>query len=138
VLSLSKGEGRLRMTDSTLHIAVYIVASTLVLMAIIWGVTRLRAWGHAPFGHALMVAALVSITSILIGKYGANWGLPWYIYYAAPLAITLLVPPMVYHLDFLRGLVYAAIAFFSSPAIHFVFVKLVGWTDYAPFLKLTP
>ena len=124
------------MTDSTLHIAAYIVASTLVLMAIILGVTRLRAWGHAPLGHALMVAALVSITSILIGKFGSDWGFPWYVYYAAPLAITLLVPPLVYHLDFLRGLIYAAIAFFAAPAIHFVFVKLVGWTDTMPFLKI--
>ena len=124
------------MTDSTLHIIVYMIASTLVLTAIIWGVTRLRAWGHAPLGHALMVAGLVSVISILIGKYGSDWGLPWYIYYAAPLAITLLVPPLVYHLDFLRGLIYAVIAFLASPAIHFVFAKLVGWTDYMPFLHI--
>ena len=124
------------MTDTTLHIVVYIVASTLVLAAIIWGVTRLRAWGHAPLGHALMVAGLVSAAAILIGKYGSDWGMPWYVYYAAPLAITLLVPPLVYHLDFLRGLIYAVIAFLAAPAIHLVFVKLTGWSDTMPFLKL--
>lgn len=124
------------MTDSTLHIVSYMIASTLVLAAIIWGVTRTRRWGQAPLGHALMVAGAISVGGILVGKYGANFGLPWYIYYTAPMLATILVPPIVYHLDLLRAALYIVLAFISAPAIHFVFVKLTGWSDYMPFLKI--
>jgi hypothetical protein len=124
------------MADSTLHMVCYMIASTLVLAALIWGITRTRAWGHAPLGHALKVAVLISVIGILVGKYGANYGLPWYVYYTAPLLATVLVPPLIYHLGLLRGLIYMVLAFLAAPAIHFVFVKLVGWTDYMPFLKV--
>jgi hypothetical protein len=124
------------MTSDPAHIPVYMLASTLVLAAVIW----ICAFGREPGPRALIVlliAGAISVGGIVFAKYGANAGLPWWIYYTVPMLATVFVPPLVFRLGRARSILYVVLAFATAPLIHLAFVKLLGWTDYMPFLKLT-
>ena len=79
------------------------LASTLVLALVIVFVGGLRG-GRAPgWLAALAIALLISVVGILFGKYGENFGLPWWIYYTAPMLATVLFPHRTDWLDVVHG-----------------------------------
>lgn len=120
------------------RIPFYVVASTLVMAgAIILAASAFR--GRAPkMVNALGVAGVISLIGILFAKYGANFGLPWWIYYTAPMLATVLLPPLVFRFSAPRTGLYLALAFLSAPLIHACFFYGLGWGDYMPFLRLPP
>lgn len=114
----------------------YIAASTLVLTAVIVFAARLR--GGRPLGWApiFVVAGLVSLVGVLFAKYGANFGLPWWIYYTIPMLATVVLPPLVFRFGGARTATYLVLAFLSAPLIHALFFYGLGWGDYMPFVHL--
>ena len=118
------------------HIPVYMLASTLLLAAVIWACARGAKGPRRRTAAILGVAALISVLGILFAKYGANFGLPWWIYYSAPMLCTVFIPPLVFRLGLARSAGYVFLAFLTAPLIHLAFVKLLGWTDYMPFWKI--
>jgi hypothetical protein len=119
-----------------IHIPFYMAASTLALGGVISLCARgpnrppLRAW------TVLVTAALISVLGIVFAKYGANFGLPWWVYYTVPMLCTVLIPPLAFRLSVRRALAYVFLAFLTAPAIHVLFTELLGWTDYMPFWKV--
>ena len=43
----------------------------------------------------VVLAIIVIFGGMLFGKYGANWGLKWCIYYPIPMLMNVLLPPVV-------------------------------------------
>jgi hypothetical protein len=122
--------------DDTIRILAYMAASTVALAIVIYAVHAGPGGRYPSLGRTIIVAALVSVIGILFAKFGANAGLPWWIYYTVPALCTVLIPPLVFRMSLPRALVYIVLAFATAPLIHIAFVKLLGWTDYMPFFKI--
>lgn len=123
------------MISDLARIPIYIAASTLVLACVIVLVGRGANVGPGWF-RALLVAFAIAAIGILFAKYGANFGLPWWIYYAVPMLATVLLPPVVFKFSLARAAAYVLLALATAPLIHAVFFYGVGWGDYMPFLRL--
>jgi hypothetical protein len=119
-------------------ILVFILASTLVLGAVIMFSAGLRGGKGPRWLAALGIALAVSAIGILFAKYGQNFGLPWWIYYTAPMLATVLVPPLAFRFVLWRAGVYVLLAFATAPLIHAAFFYGLGWSEYMPFLRLAP
>jgi hypothetical protein len=126
------------MADDWVRLLAYMLASTLVLALVIVFVGGLRG-GRAPgWLAALGVALSISVVGILFGKYGENLGLPWWIYYTAPMLATVLIPPLAFRFVLWRAVLYVLLAFGTAPLIHAAFFYALGWGDFMPFLALQP
>lgn len=123
------------LTDPA-RIPYYMAASTLVLMVVIWCVATARNGRQPRFWMVAAVAAAVSVVGILLAKFGANFGLPWQIYYTAPMLATVFAPPLMFRFSLVRATAYVALAFATAPLIHAAFFYGLGWGDYMPFLRL--
>ena len=84
-------------------------------------------------GLVFILSIIVIIIGMLIGKYGANFGLKWWIYYPIPMLMNVLLPPIFLKMNFKKTLLYLGLSFLSAPVIHVMFSKLLGWTEYMPF-----
>jgi len=126
------------MENDPARIGAFMLASTIVLAIVILLSASFQG-GRAPsWPKAAAVAALISVIGILFGKYGANFGLPWQIYYSVPALATIVAPPVLFRFTPLRWLVYVVLAFASAPLIHAAFFYGLGWGEYMPFLHLPP
>ena len=72
---------------------------------------------------------------MLLGKYGANWGLPWWIYYTIPMLLTIFVPILYFKMNKKETITYLVLTFVSAPIIHIIF-SLFGWNNFMPFIKI--
>lgn len=118
------------------RIPFYMLASTLVLTPVIVFAGRFRRGATPRWMPALSAALAVSVLGILFAKYGANWGLPWQIYYTVPMLATILIPPLAFRFALWRAALYVVLAFATAPLIHAAFFYALGWGDYMPFLPL--
>lgn len=83
-----------------------------------------------------LLALVVVVFGMLFGKYGATFGLPWWLYYPIPMLSTVLLPPVVLKLNQRRTAAYLVLSFLSAPVIHVLFSFFLGWTEYMPFWKM--
>ena len=83
-----------------------------------------------------LLALIVVVFGMLFGKYSANYGLPWWLYYPVPMLITVILPPVVLKLNRQKTLLYLALSFLSAPFIHAAFSFFLVWTEYMPFWKV--
>ncbi|MBL8538446.1 MAG: hypothetical protein JNM59_13650 [Hyphomonadaceae bacterium] len=118
------------------RIPYYMAASTVLLALIIWSVASIGSARRIGVAAAFGVAAAVSVVGILFAKFGANFGLPWQVYYTVPMLATVLGPPVVFRFNLARWLAYVGLAGVSAPLIHAGFFYALGWSDYMPFLHL--
>lgn len=84
----------------------------------------------------LWLSIAVVVFGMLFGRYGALWGLPWWVYYTIPMLVTVFLPPKVLQLNRKRTLTYLLLSFLSAPFIHAVFSFFLGWNEYMPFWKI--
>jgi hypothetical protein len=84
----------------------------------------------------VLLALLVVVVGMLFGKYGATYGLPWWIYYPVPMLMTVFLPPFVLKLNTRKTIIYLLLSFSSAPVIHVFFTFFFGWTEYMPFWKI--
>jgi hypothetical protein len=124
------------METDPARIPYYIIASTFVMALVIWCVATWRGGERPAWWLVLLVAGGVSALGIGFAKYGANFGLPWWIFYTVPMLATVLLPPIVFRFSLMRCLAYVVMAFLSAPIIHAGFFYALGWGDYMPFLRL--
>lgn len=121
--------------NSTWHFLIMIVASLLIFFLIV----RLLL-SKTEYLKKIRLISVLGFTLVVLGmtfgKYGATYGLPWWIYYPVPMLITVLLPPVFLKLNTRKTIVYLALSFFSAPLIHFIFSFFVGWTEYMPFWKI--
>ncbi len=79
------------------------------------------------------LSLVVIIMGMLIGKYGAQWGFRWWIYYPIPMLMNLFLPPYFLKMNVKKTVAYLIFSFLSAPLIHVLFSLLLGWTEYMPF-----
>ena len=84
---------------------------------------------------SILVIGIVSI-GMLMGKYGAQIGLPWWIYYPVPMLMTVLLPPIILKMNPGKTALYIILSFLSAPVIHSFFSFFLGWNEYMPFWKI--
>lgn len=113
------------------------VAASLVLFV---GMLRL-VLGRDQFqrrpGAVVIVSVIVVVFGMLFGKYGATaFGLPWWIYYPLPALLTIVLPPVVFRLNWKRTLAYVLLSALSAPLIHVLFSFFLGWDEYMPFIAV--
>ena len=81
----------------------------------------------------IILSLFVVIIGMLFGKYGAQMGLNWWIYYPVPMLMTVFLPPIILKMDVRKTLLYLFLSFLSAPIIHVAFSFFLGWSEYMPF-----
>ena len=99
---------------------VMILASLLLFLLIIRLVIGKSAF-RERFKAVIFLAFLLVIVGMLLGKYGAQYGLPWWIYYPIPMLMTVLLPPIVLKMNVRKTVFYLILSFLLAPLIHFLF-----------------
>lgn len=109
-----------------------ILASLVLFYLIIWIVI-----GTIKFKQKLksvfVLSLLVVVIGMLFGKYGAQMGLKWWIYYPVPMLMTVFLPPFLLKMNLKNTFLYLFLSFLSAPLIHALFSFFLGWTEYMPF-----
>ena len=82
------------------------------------------------------LAIIVVVFGMLFGKYGANAGLEWWIYYPVPMLINVFLPPIALKMTLRKSMLYLFLSFLSAPFIHFFFSFFFDWSEYMPFWDL--
>lgn len=83
-----------------------------------------------------ILSLIVVVLGMLFGKYGANIGLKWWIYYPIPMLINVFLPPLALKMNLKKSLFYLLLSFLSAPFIHFFFSFFFNWNEYMPFWKI--
>jgi hypothetical protein len=117
------------------HFPVMILFSLMIFFLII-RVVMAKLEFAAALNKIILLSLLVVVAGMLMGKYGARFQLPWWIYYPVPMLMTVLLPPLVLKLNKSRTLLYLLLSFLSAPFIHFVFSFFLGWKEYMPFWEI--
>ncbi|NND80374.1 MAG: hypothetical protein HKN53_10785 [Maribacter sp.] len=81
----------------------------------------------------LILSVFVVILGMLLGKYGAQMGFKWWIYYPVPMLMTVLLPPIVLKMNIKESQLYLFLSFLSAPFIHVLFSFFLDWKEYMPF-----
>ena len=118
------------------HFPIMILASFVLFLIIILVVV-----GKSQFARQknliYVLSLLVVVIGMLFGKYGAQWGLPWWVYYPIPMLMTVLLPPIVLKMNTKQTIFYLVLSFLSAPLIHTLFSFFLGWQEYMPFWDVT-
>ena len=117
------------------HFPIMILTSFILFFIIIRIVLGKQEFAEKKM-TIILLSILVIIVGMLFGKFGANWGLKWWIYYPVPLLMNVLLPPIVLKMNIKRTILYLFLSFFSAPLIHIIFSFFLGWNEYMPFWKI--
>ncbi len=117
------------------HFPIMIVASIAIFVLVIRMVLS-RDDFRIKRKQIFLLAMVVVVFGMLLGKYGATYGLPWWLYYPIPMLITVLLPPLVLMLKGRKLIIYLVLSFLSAPLIHVLFSFFVGWKEYMPFWNI--
>jgi len=117
------------------HFPIMILASFIIFFVVIRIVIGKQEFIEKK-KQIFLLSVIVVIIGMLFGKYGANWGLKWWIYYTIPVLMNVLLPPLVLKMNFKRTLLYLVLSFLSAPLIHAFFSICFGWTEYMPFWRI--
>ena len=77
----------------------------------------------------------LAVAGMLMGKYGATWGFPWWIYYPTPMLLVIVFPLIYFRMNKREAMKYILITILSGPVIHVLF-SLFGWKNYMPFFEI--
>ena len=84
----------------------------------------------------LVLSFFVVVIGMFLGKYGAQVGLEWWIFYPIPMLMTLFLPPYILKMNLKETSLYLFLSFISAPIIHAFFSFFLGWKEYMPFWEI--
>ena len=117
------------------HFPIMMLASLVIFYFIIRSVV-----GKSNFNEKIKLIVILSlfvvVIGMLFGKYGAQMGLKWWIYYPLPMLMTVFLPPIVLKMGVRKTMLYLFLSFLSAPIIHVSFSFFLGWSEYMPFWKI--
>ncbi len=117
------------------HFPIMIIASIAIFFLIIRMVVSKNDFKQKR-KQIFLLSLIVVVFGMLFGRYGATYGLPWWLYYPIPMLITVFLPPLVLKFKRQKIINYLLFSFLSAPLIHSLFSFFVGWTEYMPFWKI--
>jgi hypothetical protein len=118
-----------------IHFSVFILVSLFAFIYILKFVLR-NGPKRATANRVMSISLVVVVGGMLFAKFGANADFPWWIYYGVPVAITLFLPPLVFHMNLRETTSYLLLSFMISPLIHLLFSFFLGWKEYMPFIPI--
>lgn len=121
-----------QIINTAWHFPIMILASLLLFYFILRIVVGKRNF-IAKIKSIVILSFFVVVVGMLFGKYGAQIGLKWWIYYPVPMLMTVLLPPIVLKMDLRKTMLYLFLSFLSAPIIHISFSFFLGWSEYMPF-----
>ena len=122
-------------TDTSWHFFWMIFASLILFFIVFSVVLEKKKFAEKKY-VILFLSIVVVVIGMLFGKYGANLGLPWWIYYSLPMLMNVLLPPLVLRMNIKKTILYLFLSFLSAPLIHIFFSLVFGWTEYMPFWQI--
>lgn len=117
------------------HLPVLVLVSFVGFLGIL-RVVLARRPGRPSSAKLLWVAGVVVVGGMLFARMGALGGLPVWIYYGLPAALTWALPPLVFRMSGGEIVRYLPMALLIAPLIHVVFAFFFGWTEYMPFIAV--
>jgi hypothetical protein len=87
-----------------------IVASLLIFLLLIRLVLSKENF-YLKRKQIIVLAMVVVVFGMLLGKYGATYNLPWWLYYPIPMLITVMLPPLILKLKTQKTIVYLLLSF---------------------------
>jgi len=121
--------------ETTWHFFIMIFASLILFYCVIWSVLGTQEF-RQKFRKIFLLSILCVVLGMLFGKYGANSGLRWWIYYPLPMLMNVILPPLILKMNTKRTITYLVLSFLSAPLIHVFFSFFFNWTEYMPFWKI--
>ena len=118
------------------RLPIYIAASAMALVLVIMCAGSLGRGPGPSWLGAAVAAIAISLLGIVFAKYGSGFNFPWFVYYGAPVAAAIIIPPIAFQFDFWRTVAHAVLVCAAAPLLHAVFFYALGWEDYMPFLHL--
>lgn len=109
------------------------ILASFVLFFVIVGIVVGKLKFKQKKTTIVMLSLVVVVFGMLFGKYGAQLGLKWWIYYPIPMLLTVLLPPFILKMNANKTVLYLVLSFLSAPLIHAFFSFFLGWTEYMPF-----
>jgi hypothetical protein len=123
------------ISNTAWHFPAMILASLFIFYLVIRIVIGKKDFSK-KIKSIFLLSLLVVVVGMLFGKYGAQIGLKWWIYYPVPMLMTVLLPPIVLKMNLKKTLLYLLLSFLSAPIIHVLFSFFLGWSEYMPFLDI--
>lgn len=120
---------------ASIRFTIFIVVSLFAFVGLLKFVLRRRTLGPS-LARVSVAAAAVVIGGMIFAKYGANRGLPWWIYYGVPALVTWFLPPLAFEMNSKEATRYLLLSFLVAPLIHAVFSFFFGWKEYMPFIPV--
>ncbi len=117
------------------HFPVMILFSVVVFFAVIKMVVSKDEF-RIKRNTIVLLAFITVIIGMLMGRYGAKFSLPWWIYYPVPMLMTVLLPPILLKMNKSKAIRYIILSFLAAPCIHIFFSFFVGWKEYMPFWEI--
>ena len=115
---------------------VLIIVSILVLLLIMRYALRSRSNNPLKSTANISTLSLLTVICMIFGKYGANTGLPCWIYYTTPMLLTVFFPLIYFRMNKSESIKYLLLTFISAPLIHIIFSFFFGWKNYMPFISI--
>jgi hypothetical protein len=125
----------IKIVESTFKFITFILASLLVFNIVMWSVLGLHKY-KSKLNPIILLSIICVIIGMLIGKFGADLGLKWWIYYSVPMLMTILLPPMVLKMGNKQIMIYLLLSIVSAPFLHATFSFFFNWSEYMPFLEI--
>lgn len=103
-------------TESEWHFVVMIGASFIVFIYVIRFCLTKQQFTQ-KFSRIILLAFVIAVGGMFLGKFGANLGLPWWIYYPIPMMMTVFIPPVTLAMTARQTGAYLVLSLFSAPFI---------------------
>ena len=117
------------------HFPIMILASLLLFFIVVRIVLGKKEFKEKK-KNIILLSLLVVVLGMIFGKYGAQIGLQWWLYYPIPMLVNVLLPPLILKMNRRKTLIYLFLSFVSAPIIHIFFSFSLGWTEYMPFWNI--
>jgi hypothetical protein len=122
-------------TNTDWHFYIMIAVS-LILFLIMIRIVLSKHEFMVKKNAIFFLSFIIVVIGMLLGKYGAKLGFPWWIYYPVPMLMTVLLPPFTLKLDRVKTIQYLILSLVSAPLIHASFSFFMGWKEYMPFWNI--
>ena len=114
---------------------VFTVVSIIVVILAVKFSLNSRIPNPVKKNKNILFLIILELICMVIAKYGANFGFPWWIYYPVPMLLTVFFPLLYFKMSKKEAVKYLILIFVASPVIHVLF-SLVGWKNYMPFIEI--
>ncbi len=109
---------------------VYMLVALIVFFAVL--VFTLKSRSKQPIFKIIILSLIVVVGGMTFARITYGHGVPWWIFYGIPAAITFVLPPLVLRMSKRELLFYIPLSILIAPVIHTFFSFFFDWHDYMP------